>query len=669
MLSHQPIKRIMFRTLTKSTALPALLLPLLLLVTYACYVAGLNSTFLFDDIPNLNTIGRYPHLGVWRDFVLYILDGSSGALGRPLSLASFYLNDQYWSEMNRAAFKFTNTMIHLFNGVLIFWFIHKLTPFLPLNSRGNMWLPLLITALWLLHPMHTNTVLYAVQRMTELSTLFTLTGLLAYLKGRETLPERPAIGWVWLLLGSGISLLLAVLSKENGILLFVYILVLEYSLLRPLGSPTPSTLRWGLLVAGWLPLAILGGMLYKWGWIDGNGRAFTTVERLMTESRILWDYLSHILIPRYNGNSLLHDDITFSTGLLTPLTTLPALLGILVLIGTGFMLRKHFPVLAFGILWFFAGHLLESTTIALELYFEHRNYLPMLGIVFALGYYGIQASTQSTALRRFFPVTLCLYVGFMAIATQNIAQRWTDPATLLIGWLEKHPQSQRTLEGLDSVIGTHIAPELRQAMLNELDKVASTQNTSSYLAFRDLKIACDNGTITPEHLTQATKQLGASGFIPSLPNAFADFIQQVLATECGNISTDHLTAFIATLQATPNLKQGEMPHTLHYWQAEVHAKAGNLADAMMHFDTAYQQKPDLDLLLLQTYYLISAGLNEDAENKLANVEHDFCQHWRSCLILKMRQPDIDHLRDALKQNQQQQVSHHDQTLHYPASQE
>ena len=648
---------------------PSLFLPLLLVIGYICYSAGLNSTFLFDDIPNMNTIGRYTHLGIWRDFALFILEGSSGALGRPLSLASFYINDQHWLEMSRSAFKLTNVMLHLLNGILIFWLTHKLTIYLPLNPRSKTWLAILITALWLIHPMHTNTVLYAVQRMTELSALFTLTGLLAYLHGREKLSEYPAVGWAWLILGGGISLLLAVLSKENGILLFVYILVLEYSLLQPLNSPTPKALRWGLLIAAWLPLMLLSGMLYKWGWIDGNGRAFSTVERLMTETRILWDYLSHILLPRYNGNSLLHDDITVSTGLLTPLTTLPALLGIITLIGTAFAINKRFPVLAFGIFWFFAGHLLESTTIALELYFEHRNYLPMLGIVFAMGYYALQASTRSNALHYAIPIALCVYVGFMAAATHNIAQRWTDPAALLIGWLEQHPQSQRTLEGLDSVIGTHIQPELRQAILQELDKVATTQDTASYLVFRNLKLACDNGTITPGHLTQAITQLNSAGFIPSLPNVFANFVQQALETECGNISTDELTAFITQLRAEPNLQQGEMPHTLNYWQAEVHAKSGNLTEAMTHFDAAYTQKPDLDLLLLQSYYLLSAGLHAQAESKLASVEQDFCQHWRSCLVLKMRQPDIDTMRDAIKQNQQQQVSHHDQALDYPARQE
>ena len=42
---------------------------------------------------------------------------------------------------------------------------------------------------------------------------------------------------------------------------------------------------------------------------------------------------------------------------------------------------RRFPLAAFGIVWFLIGHSLESTFIPLELVHEHRNYLPLLGIL------------------------------------------------------------------------------------------------------------------------------------------------------------------------------------------------------------------------------------------------------------------------------------------------
>ena len=639
-------------------------------ITLGCYWAGLDSAFLFDDVPNMNTIGRYAHLGSWRDLALYLLDGNSGALGRPLSLASFYLNDQTWQGMNRADFKYTNLMIHLLNGVLIFWLCERLLRYLPMEDKWLRWLPPLASIAWLLHPIHINTVLYAVQRMTELSTLFTLTGLLCYLQGREKLATQPKQAWLWLLCGGGLSVLFALLSKENGILTVVYVLVIEYVLIRPHGHSTPKPLTTLLLWCAWLPLALLGIMLLKWGWVDQTSRPFTTVERLLTESRILWDYLYHILIPHFNGNSLLHDDIEISRSLISPLTTLPALLGILGLGFGAWLVRKRLPILSFAIFWFFAGHLLESTTIALELYFEHRNYLPLFGILFALVYYTLYGAQQTLKLRHTLPIALAIYLGLMAISTYHIAQRWTDSTQLVISWLEEHPDSQRTLEALDSLIGGHISPHTRQQLLEYLQQIASTKNSASYLVFRNLKLACEDGSITPEQLPRALDDLRNSPFIPPLPEVLANFVHAWTETHCGGVTSEQMVSFLNDFRNIVPLQKGDMPHILHYWQAEVHVQQGNLAEAMQHFDQAYALDKNIDLLLLQASYLMSAGLYTEADSKLANAEQDFCTNWRSCLTLKLRQPDMDNLRSALQDKlKQEKANNHAQAINYSARQE
>ena len=41
--------------------------------------------------------------------------------------------------------------------------------------------------------------------------------------------------------------------------------------------------------------------------------------------------------------------------------------------------------LAFGIAWFLVGHSIESTVFSLELYFEHRNYFPGVGLFLLAG--------------------------------------------------------------------------------------------------------------------------------------------------------------------------------------------------------------------------------------------------------------------------------------------
>lgn len=647
-----------------------ILFPLSLFITSYCYWIGLESAFLFDDIPNMNTIGRYGYLEGWRDFALYMLEGSSGLLGRPLSLASFYINDQVWEGMDKGDFKYTNLMIHLLNGVLIFWLLERLRPYLQLANEWSRWLPLLASFTWLIHPLHTNTVLYAVQRMTELSALFSLLGLICYVHARELFNTKPVHAWLWLVLGGGLSILLALLSKENGVLTVVYVLVIEFTLIRPHTSIIPKHLPKALLICAWLPTLLIFLMLVKSGWIDQTGRAFNTIERLMSEARILWIYIDHIMIPKYSGTSLLYDDIQISRNLLSPITTLPAVVGIIALGVFAGWARKTAPVLSFAITWFFAGHLLESTTVALELYFEHRNYLPLLGFVFAGVYYVLYAMQHSTKLRLILPAILCIHLGLMAISTHHIAKRWTDPVELLTGWLEQHPYSQRTLEGLDAVIGEHIPLATRQRLLAELERVATQQTSASYLVFRNLRIACQNGSISSAHLPQALADLNKLSFLAPLPNVLAEFVHTWTTNHCGSISAEQMLTFLNEFRHIENLQKGEMPQILHYWQAEVHVQQGNLAEAMQHFDQAYALDKNIDLLLLQASYLMSAGLYREADSKLANAKQDFCTHWRSCLTLKLRQPDLDNLRSALQDKlKQEKANNHAQTVHYSARQE
>jgi tetratricopeptide (TPR) repeat protein len=552
------------------------------------------------------------------------------------------------------------------NGVLIFWFIEKLRYYLPLTKPWNQWLPILVSFTWLIHPIHTNTVLYAVQRMTELSTLFILVGLLCYLHARKLFYKKTINAWLWILIGGGLSLLSALLSKENGILLVTYVLVIEYILIRQHGYQTSKTLNKALLLCAWLPTTLLIIMLYKWGWIDQTSRSFNTIERLMSEARIIWIYIIHIIIPSYNGTSLLYDDIIISRNLFSPITTLPAIIGIFTLMAFSWWIRKTLPVLSFAIAWFFVGHLLESTTIALELYFEHRNYLPSLGFILVGMYYALYIMQNNIKLRSIIPLILLCYLSLIGISTHHIANLWTTPVQLFTGWLEQHPNSQRTLEGIDALIGTHISQTTRQKLLIELDHIATKQTSISYLIFRNLKIDCQNQSLKPEHLPQALKNLSNTSFIAPLPNVLADFVYAWTETDCGGITTEQMSSFLNSFGNIESLQQGEMPQILHYWQAEVHAKQGNLAEAMLHFDKAYALDKNVDLLLLQSAYLMSAGLYTEANNKLSNAETDFCDHWRSCMILKLRQPDIDNLKTAI-QAAQQKANNNEQAVHHSSS--
>jgi len=228
---------------------------LLLFITVGLYWVGLHGIFLLDDEPNFTPLKLIDDTQLWAGILQYISEGEAGWLGRPLSLLTFALQYHDWAT-NPWSFKYVNLMIHLINGCLVFWFCLLLTRLLALPPPKILLISWLTAALWLVHPLQISTVLYAVQRMTLLVSLFTLVGLILYLMGREYLIKQNIVkGYLWISLGFIIGGSLAIFSKENGILLIFYVLVLELTVLHALVRPR----YWKIWMSGfiYLPIALL----------------------------------------------------------------------------------------------------------------------------------------------------------------------------------------------------------------------------------------------------------------------------------------------------------------------------------------------------------------------------------------------------------------------------
>src|SRR5690606_5665434 len=171
-----------------------------------------------------------------------------------------------------------------------------------------------------------------------------------------------------------------VFAKEGAALVGLFICLLEwFSRRKSIETPRVST--------GWLfifcvaPVILLFIYLgFKGHYTSGYfGRNFTLGERLLTESRVLWDYVGRILLPTASSINFYNDDVVISRSLTSPISTVWAIFAWLLLIAATLAFRRKAPLVFLGIFWFLIGHLLESTVLPLEISFEHRNYVPMLG--------------------------------------------------------------------------------------------------------------------------------------------------------------------------------------------------------------------------------------------------------------------------------------------------
>ena len=162
---------------------PAAMAFVLLLATLV-YLPGLGSGMYLDDFYNLQLLARVKEQGL----LAFVGSGASGPFGRPLAYLSFALQAGSWPG-NLAAFKVVNLLLHLGNGVLVYFLCRAIAPRVDLPQSSQDLFCIFSTGLWLIHPMHLSTVLYIVQRMTELAAAFVLLGVLAYLAGRRMVWE------------------------------------------------------------------------------------------------------------------------------------------------------------------------------------------------------------------------------------------------------------------------------------------------------------------------------------------------------------------------------------------------------------------------------------------------------------------------------------------------
>lgn len=533
--------------------MPLLMLLALVLLALSAYWPGLHGGFLFDDFINLPALGDTGPIDQWPTFWRYITSGNADLFGRPLTLLSFLLDARNWPA-EPYPFKRTSLMLHLLNGVLLYALLARLGQALDIKALRYRTAALLGTSLWLLHPLLVSTTLYIVQREAMLPATCVLIGLLIWLHGRSQLLEgKIGVGLLWSVVGLGGFTLLAVLAKANGALLPLYALLIEIIVLAPQQrlhtGKSSHSYRALLLVFVVLPATAIGIYLL-WTGVHGillggnaDGRPWTYAQRLLTEPRVLVDYLTLLWLPRPFSSGLFNDQYVASVSLLHPLSTLPALLLVMLLIGAAWRQRRRHPALALTVLFYFAGQLLESTSIPLELYFEHRNYVPALLMFWPLGLWLADTRTLSILKR---VLMIALPIG-LALMTRARAEVWGDMQTQALVWAQINPDSPRA-QAYAAQIEMQ-AGHPRKAV-QRLQKLLVTRPDEVQLAFNLIGARCMISGISAGDLATARRAMLNT---PNTAGLFASWFERMLPVSmsgsCAGLTpTDLLDLIDAGLQ-------------------------------------------------------------------------------------------------------------------------
>lgn len=424
----------------------------LLCAALAClmFLPGLPGAFVLDDVFNIvNNPGiRLQSLdpAAVRDAAFGTQFGGATRVLPTLTFALDYLRG---GGLDPATFKATNLAIHGLTTLVLAWLLRDLLQAAGTSPVRARWMAMILALAWAMHPLQVSSVLYIVQRMQTLATLFVLLALWAYLRARLAQIEgrRGRTGWIL----AGMLWALALGCKEDAVLLPVYLLLLELTVLR-FAAADPGLER--ALRRGWLWTTALGVAFYLffvvphfWSWEAYPGRDFSSYERLLTQGRVLCMYLWQILVPLPGNLPFYYDWIQPSRGLLQPWTTMPAFLLLLALLGVAWSLRHRRPLFSFGILLFFAGHFVTSNVVGLELAFEHRNHLPLVGIVLAVGDLLTLAANRLRLGKVAVAAALVLLAGLAGVAVRH-ASTWQDGLGLAQAHTRSAPDSGRAWQNL-----------------------------------------------------------------------------------------------------------------------------------------------------------------------------------------------------------------------------
>jgi hypothetical protein len=301
------------------------------------------------------------------------------------------------------------------------------------------------------------------------------------------------------------------LAKETAVMLPLYAFLIEWIVFRfrapsttvaAGGSDKPDRRVIALFTALLLlPLVIglvwlLPGLLHPGRWA---ARDFTMGTRLLSEARIVTDYVAWTLFPTPGALSFYHDDFPISTGLLAPWTTLVSMIFLGGLAALMIWMRKRQPLVALGIALFFGCHLLTGTVLPLELIYEHRNYFASFGLMLAIIPYLAapprpSAGTTSVATMRdkhlgqsqpFALPRYTLLAGLLvswATLTALTAYAWGNPLRLAQDLASRAPQSPRAQYelGRTYIIYSHYQPDSPFTRLAyvPLEKSAALPNSS-----------------------------------------------------------------------------------------------------------------------------------------------------------------------------------------------
>lgn len=445
---------------------------------------------------------------------------------------SFKLN-YLLQGLNVSGYHLFNIAVHLLASIAVLELTRLLVNLSPDYGQPGKtpatltsYLPIIAAALFAAHPLQTQAVTYVVQRAAALAALFYLAAIVAYIMARTAENAKSAM-----LLWGGFAVLvgLGLFSKQTAYSLPLALVWVELLFInkqtapgKPRALPVMLLLLAITIAIGAVALSMGGGFtLEQASRLTQETDVYSRTEYLATQAQVLWLYIKLFLVPvglRFDY------DFPLVTSILD-LQSLFAFAGHAALVACAIYLRKTRPLIAFGILFYYSAHIVESSVLPIrDLVFEHRTYLPNAGLIL------IVAGALSELETRFPERGKSLFWGSVAIvvllgiATVQRNQVWRNPFDLFTDNVQLAPNHYRPWAKLSAL---YLATNQPEKALVALSRAKDAHNKYNILPHKFLIEA--NIPIAMAHAGQFdTSLVESSALLQSKGASLTPFVRSKL---------------------------------------------------------------------------------------------------------------------------------------------
>ncbi len=416
----------------------------LAIVLLTIYSNSFHGVWHFDDFDN---VGNNPgvHVKSLTSEELQKTFFIKGRVGRSFAYFTFGLN-YYFGGLEVFGYHVVNFTIHLLAALFLFLFLNETLRLPSLRdhySEKALVISFIAALLWAVNPVHATSVTYIVQRMSSMAGLFFIMAMFFYVRGRTSPSRAKAVTYFTFCV---VAFLLALGSKENAVMLPVILWLYDLFFIQGL---TSRNIRKNIIILAPVLFSVIAiGLLYRdfSTLIQGyDTRPFTMGERLMTQPRVVFFYLSLLFYPIPSRLTLLYD-IDISRSLLEPWTTLPAIVALFLIVALALLSARRWPLLSFCVLFFFINHVVEGSFLPLEMVYEHRNYIPSMMLFLPVAVFVvavIRRFSYNRMYQAFILAALVLVIVDQGHTTYMRNDILSDEKTLWLDNVEKAPNSSR----------------------------------------------------------------------------------------------------------------------------------------------------------------------------------------------------------------------------------